>query len=284
MSYIGKILVVMQLVLSICLMAFAAAVSTIQTNWKTKSESVQKLLTAEQATTSQLNADLKTARDSYNAKEAALKTTAGELASKVSLLTTEVENLKGTNLALSKEAKQRTQIGIDLADDSIARQNEVKLVRINYKNALEDRDKEYKAKAALEDKIFEQTTEIDRLKNQNKALLVENKGYKDVLVSRGLPQELAEYTKAKVVPPKVEGKVLEARKSTRGGQMLLTISLGENDGLTVGNELFVYRGGANTKYLGKARVLDVQADEAVCELFQRAGLVEKGDDVSTKLN
>ena len=42
MSFIGKILVVMQLVLSICLMAFAAAVSTYQTNWKLKTETVQK--------------------------------------------------------------------------------------------------------------------------------------------------------------------------------------------------------------------------------------------------
>jgi hypothetical protein len=284
MSYIGKILVVMQLVLSICLMAFAAAVSTYQTNWKKKTEDTQKQLDTQRQEHAKLEQESKQAADKFNAALTAEENKSKDLAFKVNDLTTNVTTLKDLNKKLGEENAQRTQIGIDLADDSNSRQSEVKIVREKLKLALEDRDLQYKKNSALEDKIFEQNTKIDRLATQNRLLMVENKNFKDVLSAHNLPTELEEYQRAKVLPPKVEGKVLEARKAKEGGLMLLTISLGENDGLTMGNELTVYRGGANTKYLGRARVLAIQADTAVCELFQRSGLVEKGDDVSTKLN
>ncbi len=284
MSYIGKILVVMQLVLSVCLMAFAAAVSSYQTNWKQKSEQVQKQLDQKTQDLAKVEQESKLAADKFNADLKVEQDKGRELAAKVSLLTSNVTNLTGSLKRTSEENAQKTQIGIDLADDSNARQNEVKLLREMYKKALADRDIQYTAKAALEDKIFEQNTKLDRLSTQNKQLLVDNKSYRDVLQSRGLPPELEEYQKVKAVPPKIEGKVLEARKAKEGGQMLLTISLGENDGLIKGNELFVFRKGPNPKFLGKARVLDIEADKAVCDLFQRSGLVEEGDDVATKLN
>ncbi len=284
MSYIGKILVVMQLVLSVCLMAFAAAVSTYQTNWKEKSEKTQQALDKKTQDLAQLEQASKAAADKFNADLKVEQDKGRELAAKVSLLTSTNTTLTGSLKRTAEENAQKTQIGIDLADDSNSRQNEVKIVREKLKLALEDRDAQYKAKAALEDKIFEQNTKIDRLATQNKTLLVDNKNYKDVLASRGLPVELEEYQKVKALPPKIEGKVLEARKAKEGGQMLLTISLGENDGLIKGNELFVFRRGPNPKFLGKARVLDIQADRAVCDLFQRSGLVEEGDDVATQLN
>lgn len=284
MSYIGKILVVMQLVLSICLMAFAAAVSSYQTNWKKKSEDIQKQLDTQRQEFAKLEQSNKLATDKFNVEMEAAKVKNGELSAKVSTLTTANDALAGQNKVLADESAKKTQIGIDLAEDSLSRQNEVQLVRTKLKLAYEDRDKEYKAKAALEDKIFEQNTKIDRLSVQNKQLLVDNKGYRDVLASKGLPMELEEFQKAKAVPPKVEGKVLEARKAKDGGSTLLTISLGENDGLIKGNELFVFRRGSSPKFLGKARVLDIKADTAVCDLFQISGLVEEGDDVATRLN
>lgn len=283
MSYVGKILVVMQLVLSICLMAFAAAVSTYQTNWKAKAEATQTQLTKLQGDKSQVEKEAKDALDKFNAELKAEQEKGRELAAKVSQLTLQVTNLTGDNTRLAAEAAQRSQINTDLADDSTARQNEVKIVREKLKLALEDRDVQYDQKAALEDKIFEQNTKIDRLTTQNTQLMVDNKNYRDVLNARGLPLEIEEYQKAKTQPPKIFGEVLEARKPKEGSQ-LIEISLGENDGLIVGNELSVYRGGEKAKYLGKAEVLLIQADKAVCAMLPRSNLVEKGDHVATKLN
>ena len=284
MSFIGKILVVMQLVLSICLMAFAAAVSTYQTNWKVKTETVQKTLDKKSDDFNKLDQESKSAADKFNLDLKAEQQKAAAEAAKVSELGKQVNLLIAENKRLSEEGALNSQIKTDLADDSNSRQAEVKLVREKLKLALEDRDKQYTAKAALEDKIFEQDTKIERLSIQNKTLLVNNQQYKDVLASKNLPTEIEEYQKSKTPPPKVFGEVLEARKAKEGGDMLLSISIGENDGLAVNNELFVYRKGANPKFLGKARILSITADTAVCTLFERAGLVEKGDHVATKIN
>lgn len=283
MSYVGKILVVMQLVLSVCLMAFAAAVSSYQTNWKAKAEATQTQLTKLQGDKSQVEKEAKDALDKFNADLKAEQQKGLELAAKVSQLGLQVTNLTGERDRLAAEAAQKTQINTDLADDSTNRQNEVKIVREKLKLALEDRDVQYTAKAALEDKIFEQNTKIDRLTTQNTQLMVDNKNYRDVLNSRGLPLEIEEYQKAKTPPPKVEGEVLDVRKPKEGSQ-LFEISVGENDGLSVGNVVFVYRSGEKVKYLGKATIMTVNADSAVCAMAPRSNLVEKGDHVATKLN
>ena len=284
MSFIGKILVVMQLVLSICLMAFAAAVSTYQTNWKLKTETVQKQFDAKSADYGKLALDKKAVEDKFTLDLNTEKQRADTADSKVASLNKDKETLGGENKRLNEEAALRSQLNTDLAEDSNARQAEVKLVREKLKLALEDRDKEYKQKADLEDKIFEQNTKIERLAGQNKTLLATNQQYKDVLNKHDLPLEIEEFQRAKNPPPKVFGEVLEARRSKDGGDMLLSISLGENDGLSKGHVLLVYRKGDSPKFLGYARVLDIQADTAVLTLFQNSGLVEKGDHVATKLN
>ena len=284
MSYIGKILVVMQLVLSVCLMAFAGAVSSYQTNWKAKSEAIQKQLDTKNAEYAKLDQDSKNAADKFNVDLKAEQEKAREAGARVSQLTQQVSLLNVENKRLAEEAQGIKQINTDLAEDSNARQNEVKIVRGLLKSALEDRDKEYKAKAKLEDKIFEQDTKIQRYTVQNAALMKTNQQFKDVLNSRGLPTEIEEYLKAKTPPPKVDGVVMETKKPKDGGDLLLSISIGENDGLQMGNELSVYRTGPNPKYLGRARILSVNADTAVCELYEKNGLVEKGDYVTTKLN
>lgn len=284
MSYIGKILVVMQLVLSVCLMAFAAAVSSYQTNWKAKSEAVQKQLDEQRASFTKLEQESKAVADKFNVDLKSEQEKARDAGVRVSQLTQQVSLLTVDNKRLSEEAQLTSQIKTDLADDSNARQAEVKIVREKLKAALTDRDLQYQAKAALEDKIFEQNTKVERLTGQNQALLVANQNYRDVLNSRGLPLEIEEYLKTKNPPPKVDGVVMGTKKQKDGRDLLLEISIGENDGLSMGNILTVFRTGDKAKYLGRARIVLITADTAVCELFEKSGLVEKGDNVTTKLN
>lgn len=284
MSYIGKILVVMQLVLSICLMAFAAAVSSFQTNWKAKTEAAEKQLKDQRDNFAKLEQESKIAADKFNVDLKAEQDKRVQAEAKVTQQNILLTNVTSDRDRLAAEAAQKTQINTDLVDDSTARQNEVKIVREKLKLALEDRDVQYKAKAALEDKIFELNTKIDRLTTQNTQLLVDNKNYRDVLNARGLPLEIEEYQKAKTPPPKVEGEVVDVRKPKEGSQ-LFEISVGENDGLSVGNVVLVYRSGEKgVKYLGKATIMIVNADSAVCAMAPRSNLVEKGDHVATKLN
>lgn len=283
MSFIGKLLVVMQLVLSICLMAFAAAVSSYQTNWKAKSESVQKQLDQQRADYAKLEQERKNEADQFNKRLLEEQEKARESGVRVTQLTQQVQTLQGEQRRLNEESERKTQINTDLADDSTARQDEAKLLRAKLKLALDDRDKEYKAKADLEDTIFEQSTKIERLTTQTKSLLLENKQFKDVLIAKGLPTEIEEHQKLQAPAEKVEGRVREVRVASNGGDTLIEISLGENDGLRKKHELFIYSLGEQAKFKGKATVLDVTADSAICRVYQKSGTIEKDDHVTTRL-
>ena len=48
MTFVGKMLIVLQLVLSLLFMAFAGAVSTVEKNWKQESSNIQDELKVEQ--------------------------------------------------------------------------------------------------------------------------------------------------------------------------------------------------------------------------------------------
>jgi chromosome segregation ATPase len=258
-------------------------VASIQNNWKIKSESVQKNLDSANADKSRIEQEAKGAADKHNMDVKGLEEKVAELNAKIAQQTIQINNLEGERKRANEELAQKTQIGSDLADDSVARQSEVALVREKLKKALADRDVQYDRNSSLEDKNFELVTKVDRLTVQNKQLLVDNKNYRDVLRSKALPEEIEEYQKAKAQPPKVFGEVLEARKPKEGSQ-IFEISVGENDGLIRGNRVYVYRSGDKTKYLGQAEIVTIKADTAVCQMLPRGNLVEKGDHVATKLN
>jgi hypothetical protein len=79
--------------------------------------------------------------------------------------------------------------------------------------------------------------------------------------------------------PVVDGVVLAIL-----GDGLVEISLGSDDGLNKGHQLYVYRvGGGRSTYVGKLEVLRTAVDRAVCKIIESQGNVVKGDRVASKL-
>jgi hypothetical protein len=282
MSFIGKILVVMQLVMSICLMAFAAAVSTYQTNWKVKADGLEKQLTEQRANFAKLEQDSKLAADNHNKDLKAQTDLAEQAKVKSEQLQREVVTLAQVNDELKKESAQKQQLQKDLAVDVLNRHEEVKELRGQLKQAREDRDKEYKAKEFLETTIYDLKTDISRLNAMTKEQLRLNEQYRRVLISKGFPTEIPDIVAVTAPAPKgLQGKVRDVMKNPDGGDVLIQTSIGENDGLSKGHILKVYRG---SNFLGRALVITVGADHAVCRMLGTTrGKIEKGDDVATQL-
>ena len=92
MTFVGKILVVFQLVLSICFMAFAGAVFTAQTNWKVKADTAQK--------------DLEKARGEIKVKEETLRQ---ELATRTTERDAEKTRAEGAEAQRDKVMADLTQ-------------------------------------------------------------------------------------------------------------------------------------------------------------------------------
>lgn len=283
MSFVGKLLVGLQLVLSICLMAFAAAVSTFQTNWKGEYDKAQKNLQAARTDVTTRETELKNAQDKFNA-DLKKETDRADIAlAQSTRLQTQVDTLTAENKQFREQATLEGAKALSAAEDDTARQKEAELLRELLKKTQADRDKEYAARAKLEDEIFNQKTRIAKLEVDNKSFLKENKQYRDVLIANGLPFEIDDFKKQKAPPPRVFGQVKEVRPTKRG-DTLIRISIGENDGLSKDHVCVVYRKGAETKYLGKIRILSASADEATGELIEKNGIVREGDDVATKLD
>ena len=110
-----------------------------------------------------------------------------------------------------------------------------------------------------------------------------------ILRSAGLDIDVKTALNSEAPPPLVVGLVVETKMSGRSGNVLVEISVGSDDGLLKGHNLFVYRigdqKGDRGKYLGKIEIVHVTPDRAVGTVVQRAknGIIEKGDNVSTKL-
>jgi len=83
-------------------------------------------------------------------------------------------------------------------------------------------------------------------------------------------------------PPAVQGEV--ARVDSKGTQVEITI--GSDDGLVSGHELFVFRTQPLPQYLGKIRILSVDPDQAVGQVIGRTvnGIkIKEGDIVSSTI-
>jgi hypothetical protein len=278
MSFMGKILVVIQVVLSVFFMAFAGAVYTAQTNWK-KSYETQlaatkkvegQLRELEEATTKERNErqaelnQIKAERDASNGK--------------VTNLTNDVTDLTAKNKQLAVEAaaaKEQTKIA---DEEAKARKEESLALREVNTKLLKSRDEETAAKTRLEDET--QKLKVDLDKSQRKVVQLE----KDLAAYKSQYPDLKIAVKAGVAPAEpVEGKIEEVRRSrVAGNAEFVEISIGSDDGLTKGHHLDVVRG---EKYLGRIRVVETWPDKAVCEVVtkNKNGIIQRGDNVTTKL-
>jgi hypothetical protein len=78
-------------------------------------------------------------------------------------------------------------------------------------------------------------------------------------------------------PEDLEGLVRQVKDGK------IVISIGADAGLAKGHTLEAFRTGPGTKYLGRLRVIEVKAKEAICEPVNRATKVEKGDRVASRV-
>jgi hypothetical protein len=285
MSTVGKVLVVAQVAFSILLMAFAAGVSSVQTNWKQREQTaktdlkktseklaaaqqeVQKVRTAQAAS----EKTLKDAADKARGEADAVQGRNKQLQSQLTQARTELENMRAEAEIAGQEAR--------------ARRDEAVTMREVNAQLHQSRDELISHSREQADKIvnLEQSTKTMVEKHNqlmNKFAILEKfiriKGFDSD------PKELAGLAEP---PPVVEGVVLNTKKGGRNGSELVEIGIGSDVGLAKGHKLFVYRANGKGKYLGTIRLDAVEYRTAVGVLIQSSknGEIQRGDNVTTKL-
>jgi hypothetical protein len=285
MSTVGKVLVVAQIAFSVLLMAFAAGVSSVQTNWKGVAQKVQvdlkkskdDLATAQQAVekarTAQATSEktLKDAADKARGEADATRGRNKQLQAQLTQSRAELENIRAEAEIAGQEARARRDEAVTLRD-------------INAQLHT-SRDELLTQNRQQTDKIVSLDQAAKTMVDKHNQLLSKYAILEKFIRIKGFDSDPKELAGAAEPPPVLETVVLQTKKGGRNGSELVEIGAGSDVGLAKGHVLFVYRGGGRAKYLGKIRLDMVDYRTAVGVVIDstKNGEIQRGDDVTTKL-
>lgn len=290
MSFVGKVLVVVQVVLSVCFMGFAGAVFTAQTNWRNESL--------------KLKDNVASLQKSMNELESEYSNYKTDMTKKVNDAQSQAELAKAANEALTAKIKEK-QNDLDTVsaerDTSVA-QAETTGEEAKFRRQESDRQRvvnktlhntinDLRAKIkSLEDTIFTQSIREKSLVAKHNKVLDELNYLNKIVANLGIDPNDPAIAGMQTPPPAVEGLIINTKKDKRNGTKFVEVSLGSDDGLSKGHQLYVYRfgnkeNGNRPKYLGKIELVYVDPDKAVGTVIDAAknGVIEKGDHVNSKL-
>lgn len=288
MNYVGKILVVLLLVMSVLFMTLAGAVFAVHKNWKQKYEKQVELLDGEKKNVAAAQSELNSVRQSMQKDVDDAKAKMAESDATATTLTTQVNALKKKNNEDQQELQTQTALAETKSREADFRKKEADEQRAANRSLQTSLDDTAAKMREKEDEIFALQVEHDNLKdlfNDNRERLA---FLERVVRLAGLDTDPKAVAKRQAPPPPVDGLVKVVEKDRTNRPKYVEITVGSDDGLLTGHVMDVMRIGLNgqdPQYLGKVRIISIEPDSAVCEVVESAknGIIEEGDNVTTKL-
>ncbi|MHC4401757.1 MAG: hypothetical protein ACYTG0_18960 [Planctomycetota bacterium] len=288
MNLVGKIFIVLILILSVLFLGLSVAVYATHTNWmKVASDKEAKLTQAELRKT-ELKEQLDRTAKALAAEKIFRQDTAIKLEGERDKRTQERNDFDRQLASLTEQrddslvtlkvtqeeiAKLRLEItGIDAAGNRVGPG-----LRQTARDAEDERDQ-------IQGQLVQKLDELHQARNQYQSAtermvdLSEQLGLYQTAFNRlGPPFTILYDGPVRNVP----GVVLNV-----GGNGLIEVSLGEDDGLQKGHTLEVYRGGEGGRYLGRVEVTETWTDRAVCSVLPgfRVAPIQRDDRVTPTLN
>lgn len=289
MSYVGKILVIIQVVMSVLFMAFAGAVFQMHQNWKSKHTAVvtqlnsrtQELTTAQEELAkakTDLTARLDAMTQEKTKFEAQAKGYEADLGAQVVRI----------NL-LEQQRDTQTGLAQAKANEAEYRQREAEQQRIENKKVQDRLDAASAENRRLTDELFAKSLEFDALVQRYNEVLTKAAYLERVVALHKLPTDPREVERQQSPPPPVNGLVLSVKTNKTNRVQFVQLSIGSDDGLIVGHLLDVVRvspdGQGKPAWLGQVQIKQIEPDFAVAEvvLESKNGIIQEGDNVTTKL-
>jgi myosin heavy subunit len=279
MNLFGKILVALNLVMALVFMGFAIAVYSTHTNWR---DVVQR----------------KPEDAAPPLKPKGLVYQVEDLLTKNDALLKQIEALK-SEVSQEKKLRDGRLALLETEKEKLKKDVETKTAEIQA--ITEDKSKTTAAIEALTTEVGKKSMELEALSADLEAKKGQAEDLHDqVVIKTGqlaelgatlakLQQQMKELV-AKTTPaastvaaPKIDGYVRAANKD------MVEISLGSDDGVARGQQMFVYRPGttaAAAKLIGRIEILQTTADVSVGKVIPEysKGLIEKDDRVATRFN
>lgn len=289
MSFLGKILIVAQLVLSVLFMCAAGAVFSTHVSWKKQYDDQKAQITRQQTDHSAEVANLNQKIDALTKQAADEQNRANAIVGREQQLTQQVAALTQTNSSLNQQLQRQTGLAETKSNEAEFRQAEAERQRVQNETLSKSLDEQIRITVALQDELGTLQQTHAALMAQQAETAGELAKLQKIVRAAELPTDAQSVAALAEPPPPVEGVVQDVRKDQTNRTKFVYISLGSDDGLRVGNELDVYRtaerNNGRAKYLGRIKIWSVFPDTAVGLVVEAAknGIIEVGDNVTTKL-
>ena len=285
-NIVSKILIVANLVFSLCFMCFAGAVYSFQAGWVQKHE---KAAAQVASTKSQLDDAIKQKDDQKTKFDKDLldqKMRADNAEAKVNGLEQDLKQSIGNQANAEKERDKHLADLVVAQKEAQARITETNDARAEIKRLRDQNNDAIAIRRGLEDKNLQMEGQLAEASSRETQFLKEITRLNDLLRLNKIDPRDPIIGPVPRVVQKVDGKVEESRKNASRSQEHVLISVGSDDGVFKSMQMTVYRttddGKAN--FLATIQITDVYPDKAVGLVVEetRNGIIGRNDYVTTK--
>jgi predicted nucleic acid-binding Zn-ribbon protein len=283
MTYVGKILVLLIMAMSLVFLGVSVTAFVTVTNWKQATADKDKELKGAQgklATSEGLRKDaeanLEKARAEFAATTKKNEDTIGSQTADLNTAKGEITQLRTT----LTDAQANAALAVA---ESQARTQEMTQLRGQLSASIDSGNKLKIEQTEKNVTILTLQRQLDASERSAKGLRENLAKALGALRNAGLPIDVSKQPSVAEIPSDVEGKVLKV--DPRTGKSV-EVSIGSDDGLYIGMELYLFRTQPMAEYLGKVRVTAVDPDQAVATVIGNTingKKIKEGDNVSSTL-
>ena len=283
MTFVGKILVILIMAFSLVFLGVSTVVFSTATNWKTVAEKSKGDLAKAQTKVSDLDNRLKTAQGSLDTAKAEHQKLVTERENRIKDLDKKIQDTENQATAARGQletAQRNAQVALA---EATARKGETDTLNETLTKAQVQGNQFLGQNIELTDRIRILEREKATAEQNAKDLRTSNAKLMAFVRGKGLNVGNLDAIDPNSVPPQVEGRVNQINATNRS----MEISIGSNDGLNVGQELYLFRTQPRAEYLGKIKIVAVEPQKAVADVIgqtvNRKKILE-GDIVSSSFN
>jgi myosin heavy subunit len=282
MTFVGKILVITIMAFALIFLALSTVVFSTSRNWMVATK-------AERAKVDDFKKKLGDAKAGTEAAKKALEELKAmcdqeKKALENSLASQQDENKR--NLAQIQTARGQLAVAQQTAKSTLEEADAKRAETLQLRKdltAIEKQANELKLEQAEKnDKIRDLTRQLETATKNNSTLRDTVARYVESLTKNGLSTDVSQL-KGLASPPPVTGEIKRVDPTNR----YLEMTIGSDDGLVIGHELYMYRVSPRPEYLGKVKVISVDPDQAVAKVVGKTYMgkkIKEGDIVSSTIN
>jgi len=279
MTYVGKILVLVIMAFSLIFLGISTVVFTTSKNWQTATQAEKKKADELKKKVNETQAVVDSSKQELTAAQQAAAAQAKQLEQRIN----ELEDTNKRDLAQITDIRAQlvtaNQNAKSALDEVEAKRQETGLLRTQ-KKSVEQQANEFKLRQAeLNDQIRELQRMLDTATKNNSNLREQVAKFSTLLRQNGLPTDISQI-KGLETPPPVTGVV--KRVDPTGRRIEMTI--GTDDGIVQGHELFIFRTQPRTEYIAKVTIVSADPDQAVARVIGKTYQgkhIKEGDVVSS---